>query len=77
MTCDTSDVQGRGVAVALAEAELIWQRIFADAAEGELHPLYGAGEPWQGVLDPPPLIPPPESTRRRYAVQMLSGAERL
>ena len=43
--------------MALAEAELIWPRILADAADGELRPLYGAGERWQEVLDPPALIP--------------------
>jgi len=71
MTCDTSMVQGRGVSFALAEAELLWRRILADAAAGELQPIYGDAERWAESLDPPPLIPPSERSLRRYAVQML------
>jgi hypothetical protein len=71
MTCDTSELQNRGVSFAVAEAEIIWPRILADAVDGQLRPIYGAGERWQEVLDPPVLIPPPESSLRRYAVQML------
>jgi Radical SAM superfamily len=71
MTCDTGAVEGHGVSFALAEAELVWPRILADAAAGELAPLYGVGQRWQDVLDPPALVPPPERSLRRYAVQML------
>ena len=41
MTCDTTELQGRGVSFALAEAELIWKQILADAVGGELQPVYG------------------------------------
>jgi hypothetical protein len=71
MTCDTSAVQGRGVSVALAEAETIWATILADAAGGALRPVYGAERRWQEELDPPVLVPPTERDLRRYAVQML------
>src|SRR5262245_51995329 len=30
MTCDTAEAQGRGVAFALSEAELVWPRILLD-----------------------------------------------
>lgn len=71
MTCDTSMVQGRGISFALAEAELVWMRILTDAVAGELQPVYGEEAHWPEILDPPPLIPPPERSLRRYAVQML------
>lgn len=71
MTCDTTPLHGGAVSFALAEAELIWGRILHDACAGELQPLYGASEPLQEILDPPALIPPPESNMRHYAVQML------
>jgi Radical SAM superfamily len=38
---------------------------------GELRPVYGGEERWAENLDPPPLVPPPERSLRRYAVQML------
>jgi radical SAM superfamily enzyme YgiQ (UPF0313 family) len=71
MTCDTSAAEGCGVSFAAAEAELVWPRILADAIAGELRPLYGGRERWAESLDPPPLVPPPELSLRRYAVQML------
>jgi len=71
MTCDTTVLHERGVGFALAEAELVWPRILADALGGELAPVYGAERRWADELDPPPLVPPPERSLRRYAVQML------
>ena len=72
MTMDTSMIQGRGVSFALAEAELIWLQILADAVAGELQPVYGDQDaPWQEVLDPPALIPPQKRDLRRYVVPML------
>jgi hypothetical protein len=71
MTCDTTQLQGCGVSFALAEAELIWTRILADAAGGDLQPVYGEEARWQDILAPPALIPPSERSLRRYAVQML------
>jgi hypothetical protein len=55
MTCNTSMLQARGVSFALSEAELVWPRILADAAEGELLPTYGRERRWQEALDPPVL----------------------
>ena len=73
MTCDTSEAQGRGVAFALSEAELLWDRILEDAVRGELAPVYGGGEAprWQARLDPPAVAPPSRRELRRYVVPML------
>jgi hypothetical protein len=71
MTCDTSMLQGRGVAFALSEAELVWPRILADAAQGELTCVYGRDRRWQERLDPPVLAPPPRRELRRYVVPLL------
>ena len=72
MTMDTTLVQGRGVSLAVAEAELIWQQILEDAIAGELRPVYGDEHaPWQAVLDPPALIPPRKRDLRRYVIPML------
>jgi hypothetical protein len=67
LTCDTSALHGRGVAFALAEAELVWPAILDDAASGALAPVYGAGTRWQARLDPPVLVPPGRRDLRRYA----------
>ena len=50
MTCDTSMLRGRGVSFALSEAELVWPRILADVAQGELLPAYGGEQRWQEAL---------------------------
>jgi hypothetical protein len=71
MTCDTRVLQQRGVSFALAEAEVAWGAILADAIDGDLRPVYGADQRWQPTLDVPALVPPPETALRRYAVQML------
>ena len=71
MTCDTSMLQKSGVAFALSEAELVWPRILADAAEGELSSVYGKDGRWQERLDPPVLVPPPRRELRRYVVPLL------
>jgi hypothetical protein len=71
MTCDTTEMQGRGVSFALAEAEIIWMQILLDAADGELLPVYGADQRWETHLDPPALQPPSKRALRRYAVPML------
>lgn len=71
MTCDTSELHGRGVAFALAEAELVWPAILEDTASGELAPVYGADRRWQERLDPPVLVPPARRDLRRYAVPLL------
>jgi radical SAM superfamily enzyme YgiQ (UPF0313 family) len=71
ITCDTTEVQNRGVSFALSEAELIWPRILCDAIDGELQPVYGREQRWQSELDPPVLIPPERSLLRRYFIPML------
>lgn len=71
MTCDTTDLQGRGVSFALAEAETIWSAILHDAFAGGLAPVYGRNQRWEGELDPPALIPPTRRDLRRYAAPLL------
>jgi hypothetical protein len=71
MTCDTSMLQERGVSFALCEAELVWTSLLADAAQGELSPVYGRERRWEERLDPPALEPPPRRDRRRYIVPLL------
>ncbi len=74
MTCDTSMLQGRGVSFALAEAERIWPQVLADAAAGELQPVYGGDRRWQEELraeSVPVLAPPSRRDLSRYVVRML------
>lgn len=71
MTCDTAELQEKGVAFALAEAELVWPAILRDALAGELAPVYGRDQRWQRALDPPVLRPPSRRDLRRYAVPLL------
>jgi len=71
MTCDTTMLQGRGIAFALSEAETIWPAILEDALSGELAPVYGGEERWGRRLDPPVLVPPTKRNLSRYAVPML------
>jgi radical SAM superfamily enzyme YgiQ (UPF0313 family) len=71
MTCDTTMLQGRGVAFALSEAETIWPAILDDAIVGELAPVYGGKRRWEERLDPPVLVPPTRRSLARYAVPML------
>jgi hypothetical protein len=71
MTCDTSMLQGRGVSFALAEAELVWLDILADAMAGELQPVYGQSQRWQQELDAPVITPPNKKSLERYVIAML------
>ena len=71
MTCDTTILQSRGVSFALAEAEIIWPAILADAMEGELRPVYGAAQRWTKELDPPVLQPPTRDALRRYVLPLM------
>ena len=71
MTCDTTMLQGRGVAFALSEAETIWPAILDDAISGELAPAYGRERRWEERLDPPVLVPPTRRSLARYAVPMI------
>ncbi|HZI64310.1 MAG TPA: radical SAM protein [Thermoanaerobaculia bacterium] len=71
MTCDTAALQGRGLSFALAEAEMVWPQVLADAAAGELSPVYGRATRWQEQLDPPPVEPPSRRDLSRYLVRLL------
>jgi hypothetical protein len=71
MTCDTAEVQGRGVAFALSEAELVWREILSDAARGELASVYGGARRWQERLETPVVTPPSRRDLSRYVVPML------
>lgn len=71
MTCDTSEVQGRGISVAQAEAELIWEPILQHALSGELDTVYGTSQRWQEELESPVLLPPAREDLRRYVIPML------
>src|SRR5688500_1033418 len=71
MTCDTTMLQGRGIAFALSEAELVWESLLSDAATGCLQPVYGRDLRWQRELEAPVLRPPSRRDLRRYAVPMI------
>jgi hypothetical protein len=71
MTCDTTELHGRGVSFCLSEAESVWEDILRDALAGELAPVYGDGARWATKLDPPVLIPPSPESLKRYAIRML------
>jgi radical SAM superfamily enzyme YgiQ (UPF0313 family) len=71
MTCDTTMLQGRGVAFALSEAEIVWSSLLEDALSGELRPVYGREQRWAGQLEPPVLRSASRRDLRRYAVPML------
>jgi hypothetical protein len=71
MTCDTTELQARGVSFALSEAELVWRSILQDAAQGELAPVYGASQRWQERLEAPVVSPPARRNLARYVVPML------
>ena len=71
MTCDTEELQNRGPAFSLSEAEVVWQGLLEDAVSGELRPVYGRDERWRARLDSPVLRPPSRRDLRRYAVPML------
>jgi len=71
MTCDTTILQGHGVSFALAEAEIVWPAILADAMDGELRPVYGAAQRWTKELDPPVLQPPTRDALRRYVLPLM------
>jgi hypothetical protein len=71
MTCDTSEVHGRGVSFALSEAELVWQMILSDSVEVNLRPVYGNGQRWQNELKSPVLLPPTRMELRPYLIPMV------
>jgi len=71
MTCDTRFLQNRGVAFALAEAELIWREILHDAVAGELKPVYGGAQRWAEVLPGVVIDPPSPEDLLHYWAPML------
>jgi hypothetical protein len=71
MTCDTSEIHGRGVSFALAEAEIVWQTILSDAIEGELRLVYGDGQRWQSELAPMDFATPTQAELRPYIIPMV------
>ena len=71
MTCDTKDLQGRGVSFALAEAEQVWPTVIGDAAKGELQDVYGEGQRWAKELNASVLVPPTKGELKRYAMPMI------
>ncbi len=71
MTCDTSEFQKSGVSFAVAEAEVIWGEILADAICGELKPIYGTSSRWSDKLPGPVIDPPTEEALDRYWAPML------
>jgi Radical SAM superfamily len=71
MTCDTTEVQGRGISFALAEAELVWSSILKDAITCQLRPLYGIEQRWQRQLESPALLPPSSAELKSYIVPMV------
>src|SRR6185503_10404756 len=71
MTCDTSELHGRGVSFCMSEAEGVWEDILRDALAGDLAPVYGDDARWVPKLDPPALVPPSARSLKRYAIRML------
>ncbi len=71
MTSDTSMFHSRGVSFSLAEAELVWSEILADAIEEELKPVYGAERRWADHLPGIVINPPSESDLERYGAPIL------
>src|SRR6185437_15269586 len=61
----------RGISVAQAEAELIWEPILQHALSGELDTVYGTSQRWQEELESPVLLPPAREDLRRYVIPML------
>jgi Radical SAM superfamily len=71
MTCDTRSLHNRGVAFALAEAEVIWEDILLDAVAGELDSVYGDGQRWADALPGVVIDPPSPEDLARYWAPML------
>ncbi len=70
MTCDTSELQGRGLSFALSEAEVTLKEILEDATRGELKPVYGGSRRWARDLEAHVVMPPTKSQLKRYWMQM-------
>ncbi len=66
MTCDTTQLQGRGISFALAEAEVIWHEILTDAIQGKLKSIYGENNRWATTLNGPIVTPPDKKEMDHY-----------
>lgn len=71
MTCDTSQMHGRGVSFALGEAEVVWHQILEDAVSGQLRDVYSPGMRWQKTLEGAVVEPPAARELDRYVLPML------
>ncbi|KAA3624604.1 MAG: radical SAM protein [Proteobacteria bacterium] len=71
MTCDTTDMHGRGVSFALAEAEVVWMDILEDAVAGQIKDVYSPGMRWRKRLDGAVVQPPAAAELERYVLPML------
>ncbi|GJL80666.1 MAG: hypothetical protein DHS20C01_03000 [marine bacterium B5-7] len=71
MTCDTREMQGRGISFALGEAEVVWHEVLSDAARGQLKDVYSSGLRWQKQLDGAVVTPPNIDELNRYVLPML------
>jgi len=71
MTCDTSQLQNRGVSFSMSEAEMVWNDILRAAIEGALKPRYGGEARWQSELSNTIVRPPPNKEFQRYILPML------
>ncbi|MFH0853218.1 MAG: radical SAM protein [bacterium] len=71
ITCDTTELQGRGLSFVLAEAEMVWVPILEDVVRGQLAPVYGEGMRWQKELHTGVIIPPTREELRQYVIPML------
>jgi hypothetical protein len=71
LTCETTELQGRSVSFALAEAEMVWTSILSDAIRGELQSTYGQEQRWAPELQAPVLVPPSKRDLQRYFIPML------
>lgn len=71
MTCDTEAIQGRGLSVALSEAEMLWEEILTDATTGILKPAYGGESRWQATLDNIVVEPPSRADLKRYVSPLM------
>lgn len=71
MTCDTKEIQNRGISFALAESELIWIAILNDALKSELKPIYGEKQRWQEKLESKQAVLHTDVHMRRYIIPMV------
>ena len=71
MTCDTSDLQNKGVSFSLSEAEVVWEGILEDAINRQLKPVYGLNKRWADIIPDIEFKPPPPEEVNRHWVPMV------